>query len=198
MSYPPPASENPFVQPQSGPPPAKSPFSGKTLWIVVGAVVGIIILCCSGSLVVGVLSGDTGSSESSSEDTAGEESEPAETVTVEQTVTEDGSSEPEPEETRKSREDEDDDDPPAEDPDTFAMPDETGMVLQDAQDHMQELADNPFYVTFSEDATGDGRFQVLDDGWQVCSQDPAPGEPVPYDNSLDITFYVVRTSESCP
>lgn len=85
---------------------------------------------------------------------------------------------------------------PAASGDTFVLPDETGKVLQAAQDDVQAVSGNPFYFTSSEDATGEGRFQVLDSGWQVCSQSPAAGTQVDADS--DIIFYVVRVEESCP
>ena len=81
--------------------------------------------------------------------------------------------------------------------DTFVMPNEVGKVLQVAQDDLQAVTGNPFFFTDSKDATDQDRFQVLDSGWQVCSQDPAPGKVLPTDY-LDIVFYVVRTSEDCP
>jgi len=76
------------------------------------------------------------------------------------------------------------------------MPDETGKNLQVAQDDLQEAANDPFHVSFSEDATGAQRTQVLDSGWQVCSQEPAPGASVGLNDV--VTFYVVRLTETCP
>ncbi|GAA5153416.1 hypothetical protein GCM10023340_35430 [Nocardioides marinquilinus] len=80
--------------------------------------------------------------------------------------------------------------------DSFALPDETGKNLQAAQDDVQAVSGIPFFVTFSEDASGEGRAQILDSGWQVCSQQPAAGTMVSVED--DITFFVVRVSESCP
>lgn len=80
---------------------------------------------------------------------------------------------------------------------TFSMPDEVGKNLQAAQDDLQAVSGNPFFFSGSEDATGAGRAQFLDSGWQVCSQDPAPGTEV-RDDADDVLFYVVRNSERCP
>lgn len=76
---------------------------------------------------------------------------------------------------------------------TFTMPPVVGMVLQDAQDLLQ--AQGSFFLTQT-DATGAERFQVLDSGWKVCSQDPSPGA------SVDLTYMVdlgvVKLDEACP
>ncbi|MFB9314409.1 hypothetical protein [Nocardioides plantarum] len=80
--------------------------------------------------------------------------------------------------------------------DTFSLPDETGKVLQAAQDDVQAVSGNPLFFTASEDATGAARFQVLDSNWQVCSQEPAGGTQVDIDST--ITFYVVKLDELCP
>ena len=79
---------------------------------------------------------------------------------------------------------------------SFEMPDEVGNGLQDAQDDVQAVSGNPLFYTSSQDATGSGRHQILDRDWTVCSQTPTAGTPV--DDSSDITFYVVKLSESCP
>lgn len=79
---------------------------------------------------------------------------------------------------------------------SFEMPDEVGNGLQDAQDDVQAVSGNPLFYTSSQDATGKGRDQILDRDWTVCSQTPTAGTPV--DDSSDITFYVVKLSESCP
>ena len=77
------------------------------------------------------------------------------------------------------------------------MPNEVGKVLQAAQDDMQAISADPFFYTDSVDATGANRFQVLDSGWQVCSQSKRPGARV---NVTDqsIVFQVVRVEEACP
>jgi hypothetical protein len=53
------------------------------------------------------------------------------------------------------------------------MPDVVGMVLQDAQDTLQAKGS---YLMDQVDATGQGRFQLLDSNWKVCDQAPAAGE----------------------
>jgi predicted small lipoprotein YifL len=80
--------------------------------------------------------------------------------------------------------------------DTFEMPNEVGNNLQAAQDAVQAASGNPLYVSSSEDATGQSRLQILDAGWQVCSQEPAPGSIV--EQGADVTFFVVRLTENCP
>lgn len=85
---------------------------------------------------------------------------------------------------------------PKSDGDTFTMPDETGKVLQAAQDDLQAVSGDPFYVSFSEDATGEDRFQMMDSNWTVCSQSIAPGDTVTLED--DVTFYVVYYDEDCP
>jgi hypothetical protein len=50
---------------------------------------------------------------------------------------------------------------------SFLMPNEVGKVLQDAQDDIQRISGNPVYLTRSTDASGQGRFQVLDTKWHV-------------------------------
>lgn len=49
----------------------------------------------------------------------------------------------------------------------------------------------------STDLTGEGRRQVMDRNWQVCTSTPAPGESLTADTTVD--FGVVRVdNESCP
>ncbi|WP_405909565.1 hypothetical protein OG742_37185 [Streptomyces sp. NBC_00828] len=80
---------------------------------------------------------------------------------------------------------------PAAEPETAALPDMTGEVLQTAQDAAQAAG---FFSLTSSDATGQGRFQVLDRNWKVCSQTPEPGEH-PVDTTID--FATVKLTESC-
>jgi hypothetical protein len=77
--------------------------------------------------------------------------------------------------------------------DTFVMPSTVGMVLQDAQDLLQSLGS---YILTQTDATGAERFQVLDSGWKVCWQDPAPGTVTPLSTMVDLG--VVKMDEVCP
>lgn len=73
-----------------------------------------------------------------------------------------------------------------------ALPDLTGKDLQLAQDTAQSAG---FFALASNDATGQGRHQVLDRNWVVCSQDPAPGQ---HPTDVTVTFDVVKDDESCP
>ena len=77
----------------------------------------------------------------------------------------------------------------------FTMPNVVGTSLQDAQDAIQATAGEFFYST-SHDASGQGRTQVLDAGWQVCDQSPKPGARFTEGSKVD--FGVVRVSEDCP
>jgi beta-lactam-binding protein with PASTA domain len=76
---------------------------------------------------------------------------------------------------------------------TFAMPNVTGMVLQDAQDLLQSFGS---YLMNQEDASGQGRTQLLDSNWQVCMQDPASGVRVSVSDL--VTLWSVRLDEICP
>ena len=76
------------------------------------------------------------------------------------------------------------------------MPDATSLSLQDAQDAVQVIMADPLFYSESEDASAADRSQVLDAGWKVCSQEPAPGSALT-DNSY-VVFYVMRVSEECP
>lgn len=75
---------------------------------------------------------------------------------------------------------------------TGDLPDFTGMDLQDAQDAAQAKG---FYNLRDKDATGAGRFQILDHDWQVCSQEPAPGT---HGLEITVTMYAVKKYETCP
>ena len=81
----------------------------------------------------------------------------------------------------------------ASDDSTFSMPNYRDWVLQDAQDNLQSLGS---YLMNQEDASGDGRLQVNDSNWHVCSQKPVAGVRV---NPADIiTLWVVKLDEVCP
>jgi hypothetical protein len=54
------------------------------------------------------------------------------------------------------------------------MPDVVGMNLQDAQDLIQG---HGVFLSLSEDATGQGRMQVIDSNWVVVGQNIEPGQP---------------------
>ncbi len=77
------------------------------------------------------------------------------------------------------------------------MPDLIGANLQDAQDAIQKLTNEEIFYTGSTDLTGQGRNQIIDNNWQVCTSTPAPGEPITKDTKID--FGVVRIdTETCP
>ena len=77
--------------------------------------------------------------------------------------------------------------------DKFRMPKVVGMVLQDAQDVLQSRGS---YLLDQEDASGRGRWQLLDSGWKVCAQKPRPGASVPLETI--VTLWSVKLSERCP
>ncbi|MEU1705062.1 hypothetical protein ABZ478_06600 [Streptomyces sp. NPDC005706] len=72
------------------------------------------------------------------------------------------------------------------------LPNSVGSQLQTAQDRAQSAG---FTNLSSEDATGQGRAQLWDRNWRVCSQDPQPGEADP---ETLVVFSVVKEGESCP
>jgi len=76
---------------------------------------------------------------------------------------------------------------------TFVMPALVGANLQGAQDALQALGS---FLLTQNDATGQGRFQVLDRGWKVCAQIPAAGLTVSFARMVDLR--VVKLDESCP
>ncbi len=87
--------------------------------------------------------------------------------------------------------------PPAAPEQSWTMPDLRGQNLQSAQDAIQALTDGKVFFSSSTDLTGQGRRQVLDRNWQVCTSTPAPGETFAKGTAID--FGVVRVDvESCP
>ena len=80
---------------------------------------------------------------------------------------------------------------------SWTMPNEIGKNLQTAQDDLQALTGNPMFVSTSTDLTGQGRMQVMDRNWQVCSSTPPPGEI--FTSQTNVVFGVVRIdTETCP
>ena len=75
------------------------------------------------------------------------------------------------------------------------MPNLVGSNLQAAQDRIQAITGNPVFITFSHDATGQGRHQVLDSDWKVCSQNVVPGASI--DSGTRIDFGAVKLTEIC-
>jgi hypothetical protein len=77
------------------------------------------------------------------------------------------------------------------------MPNLIGKDLQGAQDAIQSLTRDQVWYTGSTDLTGQGRAQISDRNWVVCSSTPSPGAQ--FTASTDVTFGVVRIdTESCP
>jgi hypothetical protein len=80
---------------------------------------------------------------------------------------------------------------------SWTMPNEVGKDLQTAQDDIQALTGNPMFISTSKDLTGQGRHQVMDRNWQVCSSTPPAGET--FTSQTNVVFGVVRIdSERCP
>ncbi|MFI9340070.1 hypothetical protein ACIG0D_02150 [Streptomyces sp. NPDC052773] len=67
----------------------------------------------------------------------------------------------------------------------------TGSQLQTAQDRAQSAG---FTNLSSEDATGQGRAQLWDRNWRVCSTTPAAGEII----EDSVLFEAVPNGEKCP
>jgi hypothetical protein len=76
---------------------------------------------------------------------------------------------------------------------SWTMPDLTGVDLQGAQDAIQSLTDGAVWFSSSTDLTGQGRAQVMDRNWTVCSSTPSPGTTFTTTTSID--FGVVRDTE---
>ncbi|MFF7452114.1 MULTISPECIES: PASTA domain-containing protein [unclassified Streptomyces] len=74
---------------------------------------------------------------------------------------------------------------------TATLPNLVGMDLQAAQDEAQAAG---FYALDDQDASGEGRLQVYDRNWTVCSQKPAAGEHL---TDTSVTLYAVKDTESC-
>lgn len=81
-------------------------------------------------------------------------------------------------------------------PSSWTMPNETGKGLQRAQDDIQALTGDAIFFTYSTDALGLNRHQILDSNWLVCSQTPTAGTTITA--STRITFAVVKLTEKCP
>lgn len=71
------------------------------------------------------------------------------------------------------------------------LPDLVGLDLQAAQDEAQAVG---FYALDDQDASGQGRLQVYDRNWTVCSQEPEAGT---HPTDTPVTLYAVKDDESC-
>jgi len=76
------------------------------------------------------------------------------------------------------------------------MPNLVGQNLQAAQDAIQLLTGSAVFLTSSTDATGQGRAQVLDANWMVCSQNVPPDTAITTDTMIE--FAAVKLDERCP
>ncbi|MDX2547168.1 hypothetical protein ACOT81_16575 [Streptomyces sp. WI04-05B] len=74
---------------------------------------------------------------------------------------------------------------------TATLPHLVGQDLQAAQDEAQAAG---FYNLDDQDASGQGRLQILDRNWTVCSQEPAPGT---HPTDTPVILYAVKDGESC-
>ena len=79
---------------------------------------------------------------------------------------------------------------------SWAMPNLVGKDLQGAQDAIQSLTHDAVWYSSSTDLTGQGRAQIVDRNWTVCSSTPAPGATFTTTTAID--FGVVRDTEACP
>nr|CRL77004.1 hypothetical protein CPGR_04156 [Mycolicibacterium malmesburyense] len=80
---------------------------------------------------------------------------------------------------------------------SWTMPNLIGSNLQDAQDAIQALTNNEVFFSGSTDLTGQGRNQIMDANWQVCTSTPPPGATITKGTMID--FGVVRIDiEDCP
>jgi beta-lactam-binding protein with PASTA domain len=76
------------------------------------------------------------------------------------------------------------------------MPNLVGQNLQKAQDKIQDLVNDPAYLTTSHDASGQKRQQVDDSNWKVCTQNVPAGKEIGMKSTID--FGAVKNDESCP
>jgi len=84
---------------------------------------------------------------------------------------------------------------PAPAPSSWTMPDLVGENLQDAQNAIQRLTGYAIPITTSHDATGNGRNQISDRNWKVCSQNVDAGTSISPGTQID--FGAVKLDESC-
>jgi hypothetical protein len=79
---------------------------------------------------------------------------------------------------------------------SWLMPNLVGTQLQNAQDDIQKLTHDVIFFTTSHDATGQGRHQVLDKDWKVCTQSVPAGHSITLGTKID--FGVAKLAEACP
>ena len=69
------------------------------------------------------------------------------------------------------------------------MPNVMCMDLQQAQN---EIQDHGVFLSRSEDASGEGRRQIIDSNWIVVGQTPAAGSPI---GELEAVLSVLKDDE---
>ena len=79
---------------------------------------------------------------------------------------------------------------------SWTMPNLVGSDLQGAQDAIQSVSGGHVWLSTSTDLSGQGRAQIMDRNWTVCSSTPAPGTTFTATTAID--FGVVRDTEVCP
>ena len=79
---------------------------------------------------------------------------------------------------------------------SWTMPNLIGEDLQGAQDAIQSLSDGEVWYSSATDLTGQGRAQIVDRNWVVCSSTPPAGAA--FTAMTNIDFGVVRDTETCP
>ena len=85
---------------------------------------------------------------------------------------------------------------PAQSDPSWTMPNLVGTDLQGAQDTIQSVTHGKVWFSSSTDLTGQGRAQIVDRNWVVCSSTPSPGAAFTATTTID--FGVVRDTETCP
>ena len=79
---------------------------------------------------------------------------------------------------------------------SWTMPNLVGTDLQGAQDAIRSLTHGQVWLSSSTDLSGQGRAQIMDRNWTVCSSTPAPGTTFTATTTID--FGVIRDTEVCP
>jgi hypothetical protein len=74
-------------------------------------------------------------------------------------------------------------------PETAEVPDVVGMNHREAMGVLHEAG----FMVNEEDASPEGRMIILNSGWKVCRQDPAPGAT----DTIRVAIYSVKQDESC-
>ena len=78
----------------------------------------------------------------------------------------------------------------------WVMPNLVGQGLQVVQNTIQALTDYKVFFSGSTDLSGQGRMQISDRNWQVCTSTPPPGTT--FTEQTSVEFGVVKEGETCP